>query len=102
MFYTHLNSVIKDGCIRLAVQVEARFPLPDNPFGALLALEYNQRRNVINNYVNKNIKRSGLTDGIISLGGVGALSNEEEYRYGIHLKQQGLLKYKMVIMYGSA
>ena len=100
LFYTHLNSVVRDSCIRLAVQIEARFPLPNNPFGAPLAFEYNQRRNVINNYVNKNIKKLGLVDGIISLGGVGFLNNEEEYNDGIHLKQQGLLKYKMAIMRG--
>ena len=69
MFYTHLNSVLREDCIRLAVQIEARFALPNNPFGMPMAVEYNQRRNVINNYVNRNIKRAKLIDGIISIGG---------------------------------
>ena len=84
------------------MQIEARFLLPNNQFGAPLAFEFNQRRNVINNYVNKNIRRSGLIDGIISLRDLGFLNNEEEYRDGVHLKQEGLLKYKMAIMNGLA
>ena len=79
LFYTQLNSVLREDCIRLAVQIEARFALPNNPFGTPLAVEYNQQRNVIDNYVNSNIKRAKLIDGIISLGGVGFLNNENEY-----------------------
>ena len=100
LFYTHLKTVLGKDCIRLAVQIEARFALPNNPFGTPLAEEYNQRRNVINNYVNKNMKRAKLVDGIISLGGVGFLNNESEYRDGVHLKQTGLLKYQIAFLHG--
>ena len=81
-----MNSVLREDCIRLAVQIEAGFALPNNPFGTPLTVEYNQLRNVINNYVNINIKRAKLIDGIISLGGVCFLNNENEYQHGIHLK----------------
>ena len=100
LFYSTLNTVLRDDCIKLAVQIEARIALPNNPFGTPLAEEYNQRRNVINNYVNRNIKRSKLVDGIISLGGVGFLNDESEYRDGIHLKQIGLLKYQSAFFNG--
>ena len=102
LFYTQLNSVLSEDCIRLAVQIEAKFAFPNNPFGTPLAIEYNQRHNVINDYVNRNIKRTKLIDGIITLGGVGFLNNENEYQDVIHLKQQGLLIYKMAIMNGLA
>ena len=95
-----MNTVLREDCIKLAVQIEARFALPNNPFGTPVAEEYNQRRNVINNFVNRNIKRSNLVDGIISLGGVGFLNNESEYRDGIHLKQIGLVKYQSAFLNG--
>ena len=98
-FYGLLNGML-NGCLRLAVQIEPRFPIPNNPHGAPESHVFNQRRHVINNFVNKRIKKAGLIDSVILLGGEGYLNNEEFYADGVHLGIEGLVKYKRAIVSG--
>ena len=99
-FYVHLNNVLPSGCLRLATQIEPRFPFEGNRFGAPTAIEYGRRRNVINNYINKQIKKSGAVDGVIMLGGESYLNNEASFSDGVHLKPVGLEKYKDAVLGG--
>ena len=99
-FYVHLNNVLPSGCLRLATQIEPRFPIEGNRFGAPTAVEYGRRRDVINNYINKKIKKSGAVDGVITLGGESYLNNETSFSDGVHLKPAGLKKYRDAVLGG--
>lgn len=67
-FYTRLNQVVGPNCLKLAVQIEPRFCSAGNRFRTPESVEFNQRRQVLNNYLNKTLKKHKLIDNIILLG----------------------------------
>ena len=102
-FYTKLKQVVRPDCLRLTVQIEPRFVEAGNRFGTPEAEEFNTRRTIINNFVNKKLKKYGLVD--IAwlcklLGSVNILRNPKYFLDGVHLKCEGLLKYKEAVIHG--
>ena len=67
-FYSKLNEIVRPECLRLAVQVENRFVEEGNRFGTPSASEFNQRRQVINNFYIKNLKKLKIINYVILLG----------------------------------
>ena len=97
-FYNKLKQVVRLDCLRLAVQIEPRFVDAGNKFGMPEAEEYNRRRTVVNNYVNKKLKKYGLVDNVILPGSVNYLRDPKYFSDGVHLKTEGLLMYKEVVI----
>ena len=90
-----------ENCLRLAVQIERRFASENNKFDVPQEYEYNQRRSVLNNYLNKTIRKgSGLIHNVINLGGDAVLNNPEHFYDGVHLKIEGLMIYKQMLING--
>ena len=99
-FYTLLKAAAKPACLKLAVQIESRFVAPGNRHGAPQAVEFNQRRTIINNFVNKRLRRRGLVDRMILLGGAGHIVNPANFADGVHLRRAALARYKQSIING--
>ena len=99
-FYTKLKSVVRPDCIILPVQIEPRFVGPNNIHGTPTAIGFNRRRNVLNNYVNKQLKKKGLINRIILLGSVNFLGNPNLFTDGVHLSREGLNKYRNTLFGG--
>lgn len=99
-FYTLLKTAVRPECIKLAMQIEPRFESPGNSRGAPLASEFNRRRQILNNFTNKKLKKHGLVDRVIQLGSFDFLNNPQNYRDGVHLCWAGLEKYKGAVMGG--
>ena len=100
-FYHKLMTVIKPDCLRLAVQIEPRFVEADNRFGTPEAKEFNRRRAVVNNYMNRKLKKKNLIDNVITLGSVNFLRDPKYFeKDGVHLTKGGLLKYKEAVIGG--
>ena len=99
-FYNKLKQVVRSDFLRLAVQVEPRFVDAGNKFGTPEAEEYNRRRTVVNNYVNKRFKKFGLVDNVILLGSVNYLRDPKYFSDGVHLKTDGLKMYKEAVLGG--
>ena len=99
-FYNKLKQVVRSDCVKLAVQIEPRFVDAGNKFGTPEAEEYNRRRTVVNNYVNKRLKKYGLVDNVILLGPVNYLRDPKYFSNGVHLKTEGLQMYKEAVLGG--
>lgn len=99
-FYTRLNQVVGPNCLKLAVQIEPRFCSAGNSSGIPEPVEFNQRRQVLNNYLNKTLKKQKLIDNVILLGAANYLNHPKYFEDGVHLKQEGLIRYRMAIMGG--
>ena len=99
-FYTKLREVVDPLCLRLAVQVEPRFSKAGNKFGTPEAEEFNQRKQIINNHVNKTVKRNKLVEGVILLGSVNYLNDSKYFVDGVHLNKIGLQMYRDAILGG--
>ena len=99
-FYSKLKEVVRSDCLKLAVQIEPRFVDAGNRFGTPEAEEFNRRRTVVNNYVNKKLKKYGLVDGVIMLGSVNYLRDPKYFSDGVHLNTEGLLMYKDAVIGG--
>ena len=69
-------------------------------FGTPEAEEYNRRRTVVNNYVNKRLKKYGLVDNVILLGSVNYLRDPKYFSDGVHLKTEGLQMHKEAVLGG--
>ena len=95
-FYKKLNDTLPRA-IKLAVQIEPRFCLPGNRHGAPEAEEFNRRRQVLNNFVNKTIKKNGLVDHMVLLGSTEYLNHHQFFRDGVHLSGVGLVRYQAAI-----
>ena len=99
LFFQKLSTYIKAGCIRLVVQVEPRFCLPGNRFGTPTYLEFERRRNIINNHFNVKIKKNlKLVEGVVLLGSVNFLNKVENFSDGVHLKKAGLILYRKALL----
>ena len=92
--------MVRSDYLRLAVQIEPRFVEAGDRFGTPEAEEYNRRRTIINNFVNKKLKKYGLVDNVILLGSVNFLRDPKYFLDGVHLKREGLLKYKEAGIHG--
>lgn len=99
-FYTLLKAAVKPSCLKLAVQVEPRFVSSGNRHRVPEASEFNRRRQTLNNYLNKNLKRQGLVDRVILLGSVNYLNHPQYFRDGVHLSGAGLERYKETVLDG--
>ena len=99
-FYNKLKQVVRPDCLKLAVQIEPRFVDAGNKFGTPEAEEYNRMRTVVNNYVNKRLKKYGLVDNVILLGPVNYLRDLKYFSDGVHLKTEGLQMYKKAVLGG--
>ena len=71
-----------------------------NKFGTTEAEEYNKMRTVVNNYINKKLRKYGLVDNVILLGSVNYLRDPKYFSDGVHLKTEGLLMYKEAVIGG--
>ena len=88
-------------CLRLAFQVERRFAAENNRFNVPQEHQYNQRRALLNNFLNKSIRKgSGLVHNIINLGGDDYLNNPNNFSDGVHLKIEGLMLYQKIMING--
>lgn len=99
-FYELLNEQLKGDCLKLAVQVEPRFMPTGNRFGVPDSEVFNRRRQTINNFVNRQLKRRGLVDRVITLGSVNYLNDPRYFRDGVHLRGIGLERYKDSVIAG--
>ena len=99
-FYNKLKQVVRSDCLRLAVQIEPRFVDAGNKFGTPEAKEYNRRRTIVNNYVNKRLKKYVLVDNVILLGSVNYVRDPKYFSDGAHLKTGGLKMYKEAVLGG--
>ena len=101
-FYELLKAAAKPSCLKLAVQVESRFVPQGNYHQAPPAVEFNQRRTIINNFVNRKLRAKGLVDNMILLGGRGHIIHPSNFspRDGVHLVRVVLRRYKQTLMNG--
>ena len=100
-FYDCLNSVLTPGCLRLAMQVEPRRPIAGNRFRAPEYREFNRRRNIVNAYMNRELKRAHMLDRVVLLGGANYLDDDEQFAAdGVHLSEEGRVDYKIALMNG--
>ena len=100
-FYTQLNTVVRPECLKLAVQVEPRFVQEGNRFGTPGPDEYNKRRTILNNFVNKKLKQKNhLIDNVVLLGSIEYLREAKYFTDGVHLTKEGLLRYKDALLGG--
>lgn len=91
-FYEKLNESLPD-TVKIAVQIEPRYYEEDNPFGAPTADDFNRRRQIINNFVNKQLKRRGLVDHMALLGPA-SMYGPDSFRDGVHLNDEALQEYQ--------
>ena len=99
-FFSLLRETVGPACVILAVQVEPRFVEAGNRFGAPAADEFNRRRQLINNYMNKTLKQKGFIDRMIILGSTNFMNNPANFSDGVHLTGDALLRYKDSIVNG--
>ena len=99
-FYSKLNEAVRPECLRLAVQIENRFVEEGNRFGTPSASEFNQRRHVINNFYNKNLKKLKLVNNVILLGKLEYLNDPKFFEDGVHLRKEYMFGYEEVILNG--
>ena len=99
-FYLLLKAAVRPSCLKLAVQVEPRFVARENRHGVPEAEEFNRRRQVINNFFNKTLKKQGHIDRVIQLGSANYLNHPQYYRDGVHLNNLGLARYKEALLGG--
>ena len=99
-FYNKLKQAVRSDCLKLAVQIEPRFVDAGNKFGTPEAEEYNRRRTVVNNYVNKSLKKYGLVDNVMLLGPVSYLRAPKYFSDRVHLRTEGLKMYKEAVLGG--
>ena len=71
-----------------------------NRHGVPEAEEFNRRRQVINNFFNKTLKKQGHIDRVIQLGSANYLNHPQYYRDGVHLNNLGLARYKEALLGG--
>ena len=89
-FYNQLYKVIRPDCIKFAAQIEPRFCVKGNRFGAPEAEEFNRRRTQINNHFNTSLKKKKLVDYLVFI--------REDFKHrpelykpdGVHLSTEGL------------
>ena len=99
-FYQYLRLVINPDCLILAVQVEKRYYSHVNLYMCPEPEEYNKKRNILNNYLQRQLKHQRLVDHVIMLGGE-VFSKELHYRDdGVHLNQLGFDMYRRIIENG--
>ena len=96
-FYKRLHECLPRA-IKLAVQIEPRFCQPGNRHGAPEAAEFNRRRQILNNFMNKNIKKNGLLDHMVLLGSTEYLNHHQYFNDGVHLQGEGLKRYQSAIL----
>lgn len=96
-FYVKLRESLPDSII-IATQIEPRFCPPGNRHGAPEAEEFNRRRTVLNNYMNKTIKNAGLINYMVLLGSKNFLNHHQFFLDGVHLNGVGLERYQTAIL----
>ena len=96
-FYTKLRQSLPESII-IATQIEPRFCAPGNRHGAPEAEEFNRRRTVLNNFMNKTIKKAGLLNHMVLLGSSEFLNHHQYFTDGVHLKGIGLQRYQAAIL----
>ena len=99
-FYNKLNTVVRPECIKLAMQIEPRFVAAGNRFGTPEADEYNRRRTVVNNFMNKKLRKQKLINNVVLLGSVNFLRDPKNFTDGVHLNKEGLELYKSAVIGG--
>lgn len=92
-FYMLLKEAVRPECLILTIHIEPRFVPTGNCNRPLVAKEFNQRRQVLNNYTNKSLKRQGLVDRVIQLGSVNFLNDPQLFRDSVNLSSTGLDQY---------
>ena len=95
-FYQKLNTALPQ-TIKLAVQIEPRYYAANNTLQAPMAEEFNKRRQILNNYMNKQLKKKGLINHVVILGSAGNLT-ADSYRDGVHLTAEALQEYQAAIL----
>ncbi|MPD02567.1 hypothetical protein E2C01_098158 [Portunus trituberculatus] len=96
-FYERLNQHLPH-CLKLALQIEPRYCLSDNRHGTPVFEEFNWHQHVLNNYLNKTIKNSGLLHHMVLLWSHDQLNHHQYFGDGVHLKDEGLVKYQARII----
>ena len=99
-FYTRLGKVVRPDCLKMAVQIEPRIVEAGNRFQMPEPEEFNRRRAVINNFMNKKLKKCNLINNVILLGSVNILRDPKYFTDGVHLKKEGLMKYRDAVIGG--
>ena len=97
-FYALLKPAAKPTYLKLPVQTEPRFVPEGNLHGTPPAVECNQRLQIINDFVNKRLKKQGLVDRVIQLGSAAFINEPLNYWYGVHLNRAGLERYKQAVV----
>ena len=96
-FYTKLREALPNAVI-IAAQIEPRFNTPGNRHGAPEADEFNRRRTVLNNYMNRSVKTAGLINFMVLLGSTNFLNHHKYFSDGVHLAGVGLERYQDAIL----
>lgn len=85
-YYKWLRQIVGPSCLSLAAQIEPRFCSKGNKFGTPQPVEYNRWRQVLNNFLNKTLKKQKLVDNVILLGAANYLNHPKYFVDGVHLK----------------
>lgn len=98
-FYRNVGEVANPNCKVLATQVEPRYAAAGNRFGTPQIDEYNRKRQLINNFVNKSLRQNRhLVDHMVMLGSINQFSVDKFKQDGVHLKLEGLQLYRECII----
>ena len=98
-FYGNVRKVAGPSCRILAAQVEPRYAEEGNKFGTPQLELFNKRRQLINNYINKTLRKSRkLVNNMIMLGSINFFNEEKFKADGVHLNDEGLNMYKECIL----
>lgn len=96
-FFSKLRESLPD-CTIIAAQIEPRFCDPGNRHGTPEAEEFNRRRTVLNNFMNKTVKKAGLINYMMLLGSTEFLNHHQYFTDGVHLSGVGLQRYQTAIL----
>ena len=96
-FYQKLRESLPSATI-IATQIEPRYCAPGNRHGAPAFEEFNRRRTVMNNYMNKTVKKAGFINNMVLLGSPEYLNHHQYFGDGVHLKGIGLQRYQTAVV----
>ena len=97
-FYGRLRTLVRPNCRIISAQIEPRFPAPGNRFGAPDPEKFKRRRAILNDWVNKSLRKHGIIDNIILIAGREYFDHPSHFVDGVHLKQRSLLELQRLIL----
>ena len=95
-FYERLRASLPNAVI-IAAQIEPRYYPANNHFEAPTREEFNRRRVVLNNFVNKKLKKRGLVNHVAVLGSAMNFG-PHSFRDGVHLLNKPLEDYQQIML----